>query len=83
MKGIPKFILLSLLFFSFLSLLYPALCNPIIFKLSNSIIGEPDEPPSVPTLYTKKSSFLSIIFPIENFKFLPPGYCIINICSSI
>ena len=41
--GIPIFIL------SFLLCVHPR-CNPITFKLSNNIIGEPEDPPLVPTL---------------------------------
>ena len=39
--------------FLFDFLLYAPLCNPITLKLSNNIIGEPEEPPSVPIVYIK------------------------------
>ena len=58
----------------FFSKSYFPLCNPINFKLSTNIIGEPDDPPSVPNEYTKYLSNLLFIFPCEYFNFKPPGY---------
>ena len=46
-KGIPKFIL-----FLFSSYKHP-LFKPMTVKSSNNIIGEPEEPPFVPTEYKK------------------------------